>query len=104
MKIGYVTCPAFGNEKIYFTQAGFNHLLRKGRIPRKHNEQIRRLTLVYHAPTLLAVSTTASSYERTYLRDSSADFWSFVGTRKEISITIVIRQLNGGQKHFFSIF
>jgi hypothetical protein len=104
MKIGYVKCPAFGNEKIYFTQAGFNHLLRKGRKLREKNDQIRRLTLVFHAPTILAVSTIVSSYERTYLRDSSADFWSFVGTRKEISITVVIRQLNGGRKHFFSIF
>ena len=53
MKIGHVECPAFGNEKIYFTQAGFNHLIRKERKWRDHNEQSQRLLFMQYAPGIL---------------------------------------------------
>jgi len=107
MKIGYVTCPAFGNEKIYFTQAGFNHLLRKGRIPRKINDQMRRLSLVSKAPLILTECTRYSTHEKRYSSSLPADFWSFVYNGKDThgqSITIIVRQIQGKPKHFFSIF
>jgi hypothetical protein len=104
MKIGYVKCPAFGNEKIYFTQAGFNHLLRKGRKLREKNDQIRRLDLLQYAPTILISSAMYSTHEKRYLYNSVAHFWSFMYTQKGKSITVIIRQLNGSHKHFFSIF
>ena len=45
-KIGRVTCPALGDDSVAFNSKGFNHLVRKGRIPRKKNKQKRRFVLL----------------------------------------------------------
>jgi len=36
--IGYIKCPAFRNENIYFNRHGFNHLIRKERKLRDRKE------------------------------------------------------------------
>jgi hypothetical protein len=60
--IGYVKCPAFGNEKIYFTNTGFSHLVRKSRKQRDKNIQIRRLTFCLYAPGILGRSRTYNTH------------------------------------------
>ena len=52
-KIGRIKCPALGDEYVLFTSAGFDHLLRKGRIPRTRNEQKRRFTLLPYVEKII---------------------------------------------------
>ena len=44
-KIGRIQCPAFGGEHVSFTSEGFNHLMRKGRLPRTKMSRKRDLYL-----------------------------------------------------------
>ena len=37
--IGYVECPAFGGESVYFNNYGFKHLVYKGKNPRETTSQ-----------------------------------------------------------------
>ncbi len=103
--IGYVECPAFDNEKIVFSNSGFNHLIRKGGELRPMSVQVERLTLaIKYAPQILRVS---SKYT-TFLKDTNqnnhiAYFWSFISRHEGLNIRIVVRQLENGPKHFFSI-
>ena len=99
-KIGSVPCPTFGGERVYFTRAGFKHLIRKGRLPRLKEEQIKRLKLMPQGPVLLAKNTKFS----TYTAHPNVSFWSFIGTKNKKKVTVIVRQFNAKPKHFFSIF
>lgn len=114
--IGRLQCPAFNNEHIAFTSVGFNHLLRKGRIPRTKNEQKRRFVLLQHVEQIMKNPKATILYERRetktivnrhgekILIQSVADFWTFVERIDGCNIKVVIRQLHpAGQKHFLSI-
>ena len=89
---------------------GFNHLIRKGRVGRSLREQKRRISLVHKAPEILMSSREFSEYsEEKRLSDSGrislARFWAFVidDYGNAISIIVIVRQMNNGRRHFFSI-
>lgn len=114
-KIGRIQSPALNNEYVAFTSDGFNHLVRKGRIPRSKSEQKKRFILLPHAekiitnPKAVMVYRTnkASYYVNRHgekiLTTSTAQFWTFIEKGNNFTIKVVVRQLNNGQKHFFSI-
>lgn len=115
-KIGWISCPAFEGESVAFTSKGFDHLLRKGRIPRTRNEQKKRFVLITHAERIIK-STRATMFFRQsdekyivdrygekILQASVVYFWTFVGIAGDCRIKVVVRQLGEDkQKHFFSI-
>jgi len=115
-KIGHIPSPAFGGELVAFTNVGFNHLVRKGRIPRPKNEQKRRFSLIPHVETIIRNPKAVILYQRretkyitnrhgekTLVR-SVADSWTFVETIDGRVVKVVIRQLStGGPKHFLSV-
>jgi hypothetical protein len=100
-KIGSIPCPAFNGELVYFNRNGWKHLIRKGRIPRTQDEQLERLQLISKAPLLLNTSSKYHMHTIELQGKSIAHFWSFVNKNK---ITIIVRQINNGPRHFFSIF
>jgi hypothetical protein len=115
-KIGRVQCPALNDELIAFTNAGFNHLMRKGRIPRTRNEQKRRFILIKYIENIIKNPKATILYERSetkvvknvhgdkVLVQSIADFWTFMDTVDGCRIKVVIRQLQPqGSKHFLSV-
>lgn len=114
-KIGRIASPALNDEYVAFTNIGFTHLIRKGRNPRPRNEQAGRFLLIPYAEQIIknpkAIILYRSSETKYYinrhgqkiLTTSTAHFWTFVESIKGVKIKIVIRQLNKGQKHFFSI-
>lgn len=110
-KIRYVECPALDNEKIYFTDKGFTHLLRKGRELRPIHVQIKRIRLLKYAIPILKDSTKFHSYRirtRNFegtkgIIKSSAQFWSFEKVMEGGSIIVVVCQINKENKHFLSI-
>ena len=102
-KIGYVECPAFGNEKVYFNKHGFTHLIRKKGKVRNHAEQLRRINLLKYASIILSRVQDIVSYSKNIEYGLPCYFWIFhmeVDLRK---IRIVVRQLGEGRRHFFSI-
>jgi len=104
-KIGHVECPAFDNKKVIFNNYGFNHLIRKGQELRPIEIQIERINLTKKYATQIL----KSSYNyMTYLKDVDKDnhtayFWSFISKKDGLNIRVVVRQLENGPKHFFSI-
>lgn len=114
-KIGRIPSPALSGEYVAFTSVGFTHLVRKGRNPRPRSEQKRRFALLPYAETIIKNPQAVIIYRTTetkywtnrygqkVLITSTAHFWTFVEEINGLTIKIVIRQLNSGQKHFFSI-
>lgn len=114
-KIGRIPSPALSGDHVAFTSKGFTHLIRKGKNPRPRREQIKRFTLISYAeaivknPKAVLVYRThetkyrANRYGEKILITSTAHFWTFKETIGNRTIKVVIRQLNQGQKHFFSI-
>jgi hypothetical protein len=102
-KIGSITCPAFYGEQVYFNACGFNHLIRKGRVPRKTSEQIRRIHLIPQAVAIISKGMKACVYRKTMMGQSMGHFWTFKKTYHDTKVQVVIRQMNTGRKHFFSV-
>lgn len=114
-KIGRIKSPALGDEYVFFTSAGFNHLMRKGRIPRTRNEQKRRFALLSLAEKIITNPTAKIIYRKTEIKEktnrhgekvlvqSTAHFWTFEEKINDCNVKVVIRQLENKSKHFFSI-
>lgn len=114
-KIGRIPSPALSDEYVAFTSIGFTHLIRKGRNPRPRGEQIKRFALLPYAETIIKNPQAVIIYRTTetkywtnrygqkVLITSTAHFWTFIEKMDNYTIKIVIRQLNFGKKHFFSI-
>ena len=114
--IGHVPCAALGNELVAFTGIGFNHLVRKGRVPRTRNDQKKRFALVPYIEMMTKNPRAVIEYRRVeekivvdrhgekMLVASVAEFWTFVEHIEGCEVKVVIRQLDtGGPKHFFSV-
>jgi len=114
-KIGRIKCPALGDEYVFFTSAGFDHILRKGRIPRTRNEQKRRFTLLPYVENIIKNPTAKIIYRKLNVKEkvnrhgekvlieSAAHFWTFKERVNDCTVKIVIRQLENKNKHFFSV-
>jgi len=102
-KIGYVICPALNNKKVYFNRHGFRHLIRKGKHLREISEQIERLNLIKYAPNIISTSIKIKEFNKNVTDETFADFWSFIKIINDKEIKVVIRQIKGKDKHFFSI-
>lgn len=114
-KIGRIKSPALGDEYVFFTSAGFDHILRKGRIPRTRNEQKRRFTLISYVETIIKNPIAKIIYRKTEVKEkvdrhgekilieSVAHFWTFIEKIDDCIIKVVIRQLANKDKHFFSV-
>jgi hypothetical protein len=103
-KLEGVTCPAFGNEKVCFTSAGFRHFIRKNGVLRPREQQERRFNLLPQVPAILSNSFTATTYFQDYSGQSVIHYWSFTSIQNEKNITVVVRQVNSNPKHFYSVF
>ncbi len=114
-KIGRIECPALSNEFVTFSRVGFNHLVRKGRIPRTKNEQKRRFTLIPYIEGIIknpkakvlyrekTIKYKANRHGEKILIESKAKFWAFEEKVERCRIKVIIRQLGDGNKHFFSV-
>jgi hypothetical protein len=103
--IGHIICPALNNEKIYFTRAGFTHLIRKEKTPREKSEQIKRLTLLAFVPGIIKRANRYITYFKdTNKKDIRMQTWSLQEKVNGVDITVIIRQIDNHPKHFFSVF
>lgn len=115
LSVKQVLCPALNNEVIVFTMTGFNHLIRKGRILRSHADRMRRFKLLKYIKPITENAVKISEH-RIEFRDEVimrygkkiknrqiVEFWAIQKTHDEKNITILIRRIGNGQKHFFSV-
>jgi hypothetical protein len=113
--IGRVKCPALNDEFVAFNNEGLNHIMRKGKNLRPKTEQKRRFALLKYAEPIIINPQAIIEYReeikkvfvkkqgQKILQESIARFWTFSASVDHCKIKIVVRQLNAGQKHFFSI-
>lgn len=103
-EMGMIKCPVLADALIVFTNAGFNHLLRKGRKARTPIDQARRLRLLKFVRGII-LDPRALCEERRALDSLSRNvcFWGLTLTLGGRSVTVVIRQVEDGPKHFFSV-
>ncbi len=101
--IGSIICPALNNEKINFNKKGFRHLLYKENNRRHDSQQKRRLKLINYAKMIVEGSNKYSEYRSISSDKDTIHFWSLEKLIENSVITLIIRQINNGPKHFFSI-
>ncbi len=103
-KLESIECPAFNNEKVYFNHHGISHLIYKDRIPRDLKEIEKRYNFLLHVPKILKTTKIIDSEEKRVKNNSIAYFWTI---KKKVSDTlylrIILRRLNNGVLHFFSV-
>ena len=102
-KIGYVECQAFGNERVYFNNYGFDHLVYKGRIPRPNSEVIKRFHLLSDVYSVLKKLKSVDQEEKRIKGESCAYFWTVRGSVNNRKIRIILRRLGNSTIHFFSV-
>lgn len=93
-----IWCPAL-SDWVVFNNQGFNHLLRKGASLRSEKEQMRRFRL------LKLVVSILTSHDTTLVlrRGKGVKFWGLEKSFEQQVVTVVVRQADKGQKHFFSV-
>ena len=113
-KIGRITCPALDNEYVNFTNVGFNHLIRKLKI-RSRRDQKKRFAFLIYAEEIIKNPNASIIYRKTekkikvkhygrrIFQTAIVQYWAFVQNIKKWKIKVVIRQVNSGAKHFYSI-
>ncbi len=89
-----VFCPAL-QDWVHFNDHGFRHILVKNNRTRPKSDQIRRFRLLPRARKVISGAITYVYRQGKH----DASFWSVTDGK----IKILIRQINTGQKHFFSI-
>jgi hypothetical protein len=114
-EIGYVWCPAL-NDHIIFNNAGFRHLIWKGKKRRSMRDQKRRFFLLKYAENIIEDPNIEILHKKDFsvnqskrhgrknLSMSRADFWTLTKKYNDTIITIIIRRRKTGSKHFFSIY
>jgi hypothetical protein len=103
-KLGYVECPAFSNEKIYFNHYGLRHLVYKGEKVRTKEEIIKRFKLLPYVSNILKKVKSTDDEEKSVNKTPVAYFWTIkYPVHTELRVRIIIRRLNDGTLHFFSI-
>lgn len=113
--IGIVLSPALGGVEVIFSSIGFTHLLRKGRIPRARNEQKKRFVLLEYVESIVRNPEAKIIYREQerkieinrhgekLFKTSKIHFWTFVDKIEDCNVKVVVSQINGSKKHFFSV-
>ncbi len=98
-QIRFVVCSLLNNEKVYFNNHGFNHLIRKRGVKRYVWDIRRRLKLLKYAKQIIESQDALIEY-----RKDVQEFWSLTKIIQKRKIKVVIRRIKEGKIHFFSIF
>lgn len=113
--IGEIYCPYF-KEKISFGAQGLEHLKFKRREKaRLEQDQYMRFKLLYLAPEILKSSHTlqgvfeTKKFERIRIHSRTdtvlkpVSYYEFIAVLKRNRVRIIIKQIEAGQKFFWSI-
>ena len=111
-----IKCPALGGEAVYFTSAGFNHLVYKSaKKPRDPRVQIMKFELLRRAKLIVETSTTFQEYDEGFeymvlekygkkVRENVlVRCWGLIAIINKFRVKVVVRQTGNGKKEFFSV-
>lgn len=114
--IGKVWCPYF-KDFVYFNSIGFEHLLFKSKNnTRKLDQQYLRLKFLKLVPKIILRSGTLQEFREKRIfvkqkinfkwekRKKIVKFYGFIAIVDGVRLKIVIRDIEGGFKGFYSIF
>ncbi|HRY59982.1 MAG TPA: hypothetical protein P5096_01230 [Patescibacteria group bacterium] len=114
--IGKIKCP-YLDDFVHFNNEGFEHLLFKSwNRGRSEVEQYNRLRLLHLVPEIITKSHTLQEYdERNMLvrqkvnsrwekRAKLVRYYVFVAIIKEVRIKVVVKEIEGGVKFFYSMY
>lgn len=112
--IGVVRCPALGDAVVVFGAAGFKHLVYKP--SRSETEIVERLSFLRHASVTVSTSNARVTYRKrsethSIIRNNESrrpqsidvHYWGIEAVIDGHVYVAVIRQIDMGQKHFYSI-
>jgi len=97
--IGHIICPVLNNEKVYFNNYGFNHLIRKRGVKRYIWDTKRRMVLLKYVKRVINSKNTEVEY-----RKDKQKFWALIKIIQGRKIKVILRKIGKGKLHFFSIF
>lgn len=110
-----VYCPYF-KEKIFFNARGLEHLkFKRLEKTRPEKDQYMRFKLIHLAPEVLQLSHTVQGvletkkFERTRMKNRTdtilkpVRYFEFIAVIKRNRVRIVVKQIDDGQKFFWSI-
>lgn len=113
--IGEIYCPYF-KEKVSFNTKGLGHLKFKSiKKARPEKDQYMRLRLIKLAPEVLKLSHTVQGifetkkferirmHSRTDMVLKAVSYFEFIAVIKRNRVRIVVKQVENGQKFFWSI-
>ncbi len=108
-------CP-YLKEKIFFNAKGWDHIRFKNRTRSRspHDQYVRfkllplAIWVISNSHTLQGLCSTKAfeSVNINSRRDNllkQVTFWEFMAVLDEVRIKVVIKQVEGGEKHFFSV-
>lgn len=114
--IGEIKCPYFNKESIAFNVKGIKHLKFKSDMQaRLRHDQYTRLKLLHFAPEVLKRSHTVQGIWKTKkfeeLKTQSqwkhiikdVVFYEFVAVLENVRVKVIVKEVLGGQKYFWSI-
>lgn len=111
-----VRCPYFGDQDVFFTSEGFNHILYKNpRVARAKADQIMRFRSLETAKKLINISSTCQEKEITnevVIRKfkkrkekitKAVQYWGFIAILDKKKIKVIIKKTGEGKIIFWSI-
>ncbi len=115
--IGPIKCPYFNGDCVYFNSQGFEHLVfKEWNKTRSQQEQYTRFRLLPLAVSVIKKSGTLQEFDerKLFVRRKSKDGWNkimkivkyyiFVAIVGELRLKVIIKEIEGGQKNFHSVY
>ncbi len=96
-------CSAFVEEEVYFNRHGLNHLIAKQRKYRTPEEIERRYKLLAHVASVIKKAKKVVKEEKRIKGMSIAYFWTLRERVGNTTLRVILRRLNDGPLHFFSV-
>lgn len=113
---GSVPCAALGDQRVYFTSEGFNHLVYKApKKPRDERVQILRFDMLEKAKFILESSTTYQEYDEIIVnkkvnrrgkwiyKNVVVRCWGFIAIVSKFRIKVIVKQEGNGKLEFQSV-
>jgi len=114
-KIGEVWCPYF-KENIAFNAKGIRHLkFKSDERARLEKDQYARLKLLHYVPDVIKNSRTVQGIDkrRDFEKEKNNGEWryamkdivffEFIAVMANVRIKIIVKEVFGGEKHFWSV-
>ncbi|HEY4494524.1 MAG TPA: hypothetical protein VJC02_00290 [Candidatus Paceibacterota bacterium] len=101
--LGPLKCPKLNNTDIVFNRHGINHLIRKGKRFRRRSEVLERLHLFQYTRKVIESEISVLTIRNLVIKNLTVYFYGLTLKVDKIITRVIIRQIENGPKHFYSI-